>query len=462
MRELLIVLILLCQVEAFAQVGIGTTSPDPSSILDLNSKSQGFLAPRLTTIERTSIASPAEGLLVYDIDLKSLFVFDGKNWIGTKGGDTRDNYVLVKSASDFPEPVGGKIILDTNVVYELNGSIEITVPIELNEASIMGFDLYADELYYSGSGSLFTGASGGTLSNFAISGNGANQLFDLKGTGSTGRIVTSRNMVSNFNNIGKIEAFHLVILKDLSLVMNSNGIVFKDIRHLTTIHTLYLFNNMGTLMKFEGTFWDVGMLGGVYDVNNVGIDVSSDPIILSEAFITGISFSGSGTMVNGKFSKEWSVDSPGLSTEKDEVASADMHFTSFGEKTIFSTTAGNTRKLEGTTTTDLTHRFQSVGENRLTYKGLEGRYFNIMVSGSFKPSDEKTYVFYVAKNGVVDQSSKAITQAPSGWFSSEGKSTFSIAAHLNLEPDDYIEIYVGKEESGAGNITLYTSSMVVF
>jgi len=47
-------------------MGIGTTSPDASSILDLTSTTQGALLPRMTTTERNAISSPANGLLIYN------------------------------------------------------------------------------------------------------------------------------------------------------------------------------------------------------------------------------------------------------------------------------------------------------------------------------------------------------------------------------------------------------------
>ena len=63
----------------FAQnnIGIGTPSPDPSSILDLSSTSQGLLAPRLTTAQRMAIPSPANGLLVYDTNFGCYFAYNG-------------------------------------------------------------------------------------------------------------------------------------------------------------------------------------------------------------------------------------------------------------------------------------------------------------------------------------------------------------------------------------------------
>ncbi|MCG2419016.1 hypothetical protein K8089_08265 [Aequorivita sp. F47161] len=53
----------------FAQVGIGTTNPDPSSVLDITSSEKGMLLPRVNLTRTTSsspINSPASSLLVYN------------------------------------------------------------------------------------------------------------------------------------------------------------------------------------------------------------------------------------------------------------------------------------------------------------------------------------------------------------------------------------------------------------
>jgi hypothetical protein len=64
-------------------VGIGTTKPDASAILDLTSNSKGFLVPRMTLAQRGSIKSPANGLLVYQTDFFSgFYFFDGASWKG--------------------------------------------------------------------------------------------------------------------------------------------------------------------------------------------------------------------------------------------------------------------------------------------------------------------------------------------------------------------------------------------
>lgn len=54
---------------SFAQVGIGTTDPDASSVLHIESTDKGILIPRLTTVQINAIANPANGLMVYNTDI---------------------------------------------------------------------------------------------------------------------------------------------------------------------------------------------------------------------------------------------------------------------------------------------------------------------------------------------------------------------------------------------------------
>jgi len=71
---------------AFAQnnIGIGTTTPHSSAALDISSSIKGLLIPRMTSSQRTAIASPAKGLLVFDTDQNSIFAFDGTVWVSYK------------------------------------------------------------------------------------------------------------------------------------------------------------------------------------------------------------------------------------------------------------------------------------------------------------------------------------------------------------------------------------------
>ena len=62
-------------------VGIGTTTPDASAIVEVNSSSKGFLPPRMTSAQRVAIASPVAGLLVYQTDGSvGLYQYNGSAW----------------------------------------------------------------------------------------------------------------------------------------------------------------------------------------------------------------------------------------------------------------------------------------------------------------------------------------------------------------------------------------------
>jgi hypothetical protein len=83
-KILSIVLLALSITPLFAQkanVGIGTTNPDNSAILDIQSTEKGFLTPRMSFENRNSILSPATGLMIYQTDMESgFYFFNGDKW----------------------------------------------------------------------------------------------------------------------------------------------------------------------------------------------------------------------------------------------------------------------------------------------------------------------------------------------------------------------------------------------
>lgn len=66
-------------------VGIGTSTPNSSAILDVSSTSKGILLPRMSTAQRDAIVSPAVGLSVFNTDDQCTDIFDGVNWIKNCG-----------------------------------------------------------------------------------------------------------------------------------------------------------------------------------------------------------------------------------------------------------------------------------------------------------------------------------------------------------------------------------------
>lgn len=61
-------------------VGINNNAPHSSSVLDITSDTKGLLIPRMSTAQRKAIAGPAAGLLVFDLDKSTIYLFDGQKW----------------------------------------------------------------------------------------------------------------------------------------------------------------------------------------------------------------------------------------------------------------------------------------------------------------------------------------------------------------------------------------------
>ncbi len=104
-------------------------TPEPSAILDVQSTTKGFLPPRLTSNQRNSLANPATGLVVYDTDMRKLYVYAGDFWTPVISGD---HWVLTE---------------ENNLIFN-NGDIGIGT----------GFDIPSALLHVNG-----TGTGGGNV-----------------------------------------------------------------------------------------------------------------------------------------------------------------------------------------------------------------------------------------------------------------------------------------------------------
>ncbi len=69
-------------------VGIGTTTPTITALLELTSTSAGILIPRLTQAERDAINSPALWLLIFNTTAQQFEYWNGSQWIPLISGTT--------------------------------------------------------------------------------------------------------------------------------------------------------------------------------------------------------------------------------------------------------------------------------------------------------------------------------------------------------------------------------------
>jgi hypothetical protein len=66
-------------------VGIGTSTPNTSAILELASTTGALLLPRMTDTQRNALTA-AEGMVIYDTDSSAMEVYNGSIWVSGGGG----------------------------------------------------------------------------------------------------------------------------------------------------------------------------------------------------------------------------------------------------------------------------------------------------------------------------------------------------------------------------------------
>lgn len=472
--------LLLLTTNAFAQVGIGTITPNASSVLDITSTTQGMLTPRMTTAQRTAIATPADGLMVYDTDIKAFHYYNSSTatWTVMNSAATgRLKFKRIRSTDVLATVLAAEKIAGSNVkyklsadtYYEINGIINLDLPIDLNNAYLVGLDANEDVLVKSG-GFMFDGVTGGTIKTLTLT--GTCTVFNLIATGNTENFIFRDAIVSGATSVGTISGFGLVFFAIINYSGNTTGITYNNSTRVLLSNTAWFGNNLGTFEKFTGSFSLIQKQGGFSEVNGaaVGVDVSANPTITGDAVMETVVFTGTlsgGKYVNGyttgsftgyNFNNKWNVRCAGIPTETDAVAVGDINFNFAVGSGAPTTLSGTPVKLAGVTTSNNLYRFSRGGtDNRLQYIGSKKRFFRISGSASFQSNANATvYIFYVAKNGTVVNQSKVYVNSNS----TTDILAVPIQAIVEFSTNDFIEVFA-ERLSGTGNILTVSMNLVI-
>jgi hypothetical protein len=132
MKKIVIAVLILIALQMHAQTGIGTTTPNASAKLDVYSTNKGFLPPRVTLAsvsDATTITSPAEGLLVYNLGSSGLqsgyYYWNGANWATIATASSAGNGV---TAMDMVKLYGEAYSTATGKISNTSG-YSFTVPV---------------------------------------------------------------------------------------------------------------------------------------------------------------------------------------------------------------------------------------------------------------------------------------------------------------------------------------------
>tara|TARA_R110002049_G_scaffold303236_1_gene497413 strand:- start:73 stop:864 length:792 start_codon:yes stop_codon:yes gene_type:complete len=253
-------------------------------------------------------------------------------------------------------------------------------------------------------------------------------------------------------------------MTNIQLEGNTAGITFSNIEGVFLNNLRWYASNAGIYETFVGDFNLITIETGLMEVvgATVGIDVTGLTSITQDAILQGVVFSGGGNYINGtssyvgySFTNDWTVNSPGISQESDDVSTGNFYYngslTSGFAQSISNNTAAKVDGGAGTTTANSLFRFSAPSTNNLTYLGKKTRNFQINASISIRVTGAagNFYAFIIAKNGTVITESNAVVRIDSD---SEIQNV-AINATVSLETNDFIEIYV-QRLTGSGTDTL--------
>ncbi len=457
-----------------AQIGIGTITPNASSVLDITSTTKGMLTPRMTTAQRIAIATPADGLMVYDTDLKVFYYYSTSTstWLPiVSGSPARINFKRIKStdvlatvlAAELAVGGGSKYVLNANTLYEINGTVVFNFPIDLNNAYVQGLDTNEDKIIRT-SGNIFDGATGGSIKGVTLVAAGG-KVFNLSGA-ATENFIFRDSVVANSVSVGNITGFGLVFLSIVQFAGNTTGITYDTITQLLLSNLGWFVTNSGTYEKLTGTFTLAQKQGGFSQVDGtaVGFDVSSNPVVNGDAVLETVVFTGSntagyvkpytvGTYTGYNFNNSWNVRSSGIPTETDSDSTGDFsmdYAVGSGAATTFNTSnPSNIVKVKGVSTSNNLFRFSTDGavSNRLKYLGKKKRIFLFSGSISFQVSAIGTYIIYVSKNGSPLTQYKIYGRG----LAANDILVLPLNATVELSNNDYIEVYAQRYSGGTGD-----------
>ncbi len=128
LKKYVSLLLILVSLNVAAQtpnsVGIGTTNPNNSAILHLESSNQGFLMPRLTTAQISAISAPTVGLVLYNTQDQCFWYKKPNYWGRLCNTDSLGNiFINSVTTNSITSTAGTFTTINTNTLVANTGTI---------------------------------------------------------------------------------------------------------------------------------------------------------------------------------------------------------------------------------------------------------------------------------------------------------------------------------------------------
>ncbi|MDB5202315.1 MAG: hypothetical protein JWQ27_1724 [Ferruginibacter sp.] len=438
-------------------IGINATGalPDTKAMLDVSSTTSGMLIPRMSSAERNAIATPPNGLEVYNTTTNNLDIYRGSGWIPVAYADT--SVILVRSLADLPAPVSAGITLDSTKTYSFSGLVNIAPNyINVNGAALKGTNPIRDGVMSTVSGAILRSTNMHVYMEklLVVNLTAATKAYDFSdntGTRSC-NIITGNNVKQTTASagVGQVSGFRAVVILqnyfDVSDGIKVTGTMGRFISGFNLYGSI-----TGTAIEFLPAL-------AVDD-----IDISNNHFIYTGA--TGVKFNVGATLNRGRmtsnmirgvttplsgfdsYTPAWEMQQNSGITNSRAFATAYMN----DNVSVTNLPANGTYySLAGTATLVNAKRFTLAG-NKLTYTGLRPWPIRVFaVIGGKSPAALADYSICIAKNGT----SIPFPNSSLGAMANGQGFQITLQSDVDMVTGDYIEIGVKRNNNNTSNITI--------
>lgn len=267
MKQVYIFFALLFSLISYSQVGIGTTSPNPSAILDLTASNKALLIPRLASID--SISIPVNGMMIYDISASCIKSYENNSWTSCLSG--LNDFTFAK-------------IVYVNASTPSNATIfDLVIPPITNDVSLVQ---QSNNLYIANNGQAFTwnGTSyvsylAPPQSPFYLQGS----LVDA-GSNKTGKIWRQNGLLLG-DGVLQTDNFSGYFLAKGNMISNPTIFAFENTVHANT--GMFLGNGGGVNFLPILTMRPSGSFRSIF-IGVANVDSGSEPALQFRAQVPNI------------------------------------------------------------------------------------------------------------------------------------------------------------------------------
>jgi uncharacterized protein (TIGR02145 family) len=327
-KYILIITIILMPFVTFSQVGIGTTDPYNTSILDLTASNKALLLPRVANT--AAVAVPVNGMMIYDISSNCVKSYENSVWTGCLSA-TQSNIIsnTVTVNCDTAGFVGNMInaVVNPNVATGVHYRVTLTN----NTFASVTIPLTAADLVLTGANAglsvttISATAAGGAIASVTMAAGASSTVFyriagtpttigTITGTWTKGVLTCAKTVnVQATQGQGSLSGktcFDIALGNDNA---NSCGPLVaritnkSDFTQSSTNTQSYTFRPIGTVSNVRFIFTNInGTVINSVSGNNTGNNIST-PVVATVNYNTNLNTLAAGLTNNNALTAEITV-----------------------------------------------------------------------------------------------------------------------------------------------------------